>query len=179
MDIQIDSREKDRAIKKIVEEFDRQGINHYVSKLYVGDYMSLDNPRLIIDRKQNLSEVCGNMCQQHRRFRDELIRAQEAGIQVIILVEDGIKFKTLEDVRNWVNPRRWQYCRKYGISTRGDVDAEIAEFVRHGGAKPPVSGVILEKQMRTMTEKYGVVWEFCSKAQTGRRIIEILSRRVA
>ena len=40
MIIQIDSREKARAIAKIVEEFDRQGITHPVSKLMVGDYMN-------------------------------------------------------------------------------------------------------------------------------------------
>ena len=51
MIIQIDSREKARAIKKIVEAFDQCGINHPVSKLMVGDYMNYDNPRLIIDRK--------------------------------------------------------------------------------------------------------------------------------
>ena len=50
MVIQIDSREKARAIQKIVEEFDRQGVRHPVSKLIVGDYMNYDNPRLIIDR---------------------------------------------------------------------------------------------------------------------------------
>ena len=46
--IQIDSREKARAIKKIVDEFERQGIRHPVSKLMVGDYMNYDNPRLIM-----------------------------------------------------------------------------------------------------------------------------------
>ena len=59
MNIQIDSREKARAIRKIVAEFDRQGVDHFVSKLYVGDYMNYDNPRLIIDRKQDLTELCG------------------------------------------------------------------------------------------------------------------------
>ena len=77
--IQIDSREKERAIKKIVAEFDRQGVKHYVSKLYVGDYMSLDNPRLIIDRKQNLTEICSNVCTTHERFRNEILRAIEIG----------------------------------------------------------------------------------------------------
>lgn len=56
MDIQIDSREKARAIKKIIKIFDENGIKHFSSKLLVGDYMSLDNPRLIIDRKQNLHD---------------------------------------------------------------------------------------------------------------------------
>ena len=74
MDIQIDSREKARAIKKIIKIFDENGIKHFSSKLLVGDYMSLDNPRLIIDRKQNLQELCGNVCQQHERFKKELMK---------------------------------------------------------------------------------------------------------
>lgn len=84
MNIQIDSREKARAIQKIMAEFDRQGVDHFVSKLYVGDYMNFDNPRLIIDRKQNLTELCSNVCQGHNRFRDEMLRAQEHGIRMII-----------------------------------------------------------------------------------------------
>lgn len=36
MDIQIDSREKARAIRKILKTFDDKGINHYTSKLFVG-----------------------------------------------------------------------------------------------------------------------------------------------
>ena len=75
--IQVDSREKARAIKSILSEFDTQGVKYYISKLWAGDYMSLDNPRLIIDRKQNLTEVCSNVCQQHERFKAELVRAQE------------------------------------------------------------------------------------------------------
>ena len=49
MIIQIDSREKARAITKIVDEFDKQGITHPVSKLMVGDYMNYDNPRVILN----------------------------------------------------------------------------------------------------------------------------------
>ena len=98
MDIQIDSREKARAIKKIIKIFDENGIKHFSSKLLVGDYMSLDNPRLIIDRKQNLQELCGNVCQQHERFKKELIRAIDAGIQLVILVEHGPDIQSLEDV---------------------------------------------------------------------------------
>ena len=44
MVIQIDSREKARAITKIVETFDQHRIKHPVSKLMVGDYMNYDNP---------------------------------------------------------------------------------------------------------------------------------------
>lgn len=147
MVIQIDSREKDRAIKKIIEEFDRRGVKHPVSKLMVGDYMNYDNPRLIVDRKQNLSEVCNNVCQDHERFRRELMLAQENEISLVILIEHGKGIRCPEDVVWWVNPRG-------GKSMQGDT---------------------LYKIMRTQERKYGVRWEFCDKAQTGRRIIEILS----
>lgn len=68
--------------------------------------MSLDNPRLIIDRKQNLQELCGNVCQQHERFKKELIRAIDAGIRLVILVEHGPDIQSLEDVWFWKNPRK-------------------------------------------------------------------------
>lgn len=107
MIIQIDSREKARAIKKIVEAFDQCGINHPVSKLMVGDYMNYDNPRLIIDRKQNLSELCNNVCQDHERFRKELIRAQENDIKMIFLVEHGKGIERLRSYKYcWISGRR-------------------------------------------------------------------------
>lgn len=175
MIIQIDSREKARAIRKIEAEFDRQGIQHPVSKLLVGDFMNFDNPRVVIDRKQSLIEVISNLTQDHRRFRDEVLRAQEYGIKLIILVEHSFKIKSIDDVETWINPRLWQYCRDYGISTGPDMEDEIKEFVRNGGQKPPNSGAWLAKTMRTFSEKYGIRWEFCSKAQTGKRIIELLT----
>ena len=147
MVIQIDSREKERAIKKIIEEFDRQAVKHPVSKLLVRDYMNYDNPRLIVDRKQNLSEVCCNVCQGHERFRRELLRAHENEIQLVILVEHGRGIKCLEDVIWWNNPR--------------------------GGKS--MQGEVLYKVMKTQERKYGIKYLFCDKRQTGRRIIEILS----
>ena len=150
MNIQIDSREKSRAIKKIIKEFDRQGVKYYVSKLYVGDYMSLDNPRLVIDRKQNLTEVCANVCQDHDRFRAELIRANESEIEVIILVEHGDGIETLEDVIWWQNPR----LKK---------------------SPKAITGERLYKIMQTLERKYGCKFMFCTKEQTGKKILEILS----
>ena len=105
MTIFVDSREKARAIKLVLAEFDKQGIKHISNKLYVGDYQNLDNPKLVIDRKQNLNEVCNNVCQDHKRFVAEIERANEAGIKLIFLVEHGAGIKYLEDVNKWYNPR--------------------------------------------------------------------------
>ena len=149
MTIQIDSREKARAIKKIIADFDRLGVRHYSSKLFVGDYMSLDNPRLIIDRKQNLLELCQNVCQGHKRFTGELKRAQENGIALIILCEHGCGIRELSDVAGWVNPRLKE-------------------------SKLAMSGQRLYKVLSTMEKSYGVKFLFCQKEQTGRKIIELL-----
>ena len=160
MIIQIDSREKAKAIQKIIEEFDRQGIKHPVSKLMVGDYMNYDNPRVIVDRKQNLTEVCSNVCQDHDRFRRELLLAKENGIQLIILCEHGKDIKSLEDVIFWKNPRS---------EKRKKIDGKW-QTVNTNAMK----GDVLYKILTTLEEKYGVRFEFCDKDETGKKIVEIL-----
>lgn len=172
--IYIDSREKPKAIKKIEKYFDDHDVQYVSSKLYVGDYQLVSNGNTVVDRKQNLTEVCGNLTQQHERFRREALKAKELGVKLIILVEHGISVKSLADVETWINPRRYAYCRKYGISTHGDVEKNISEYVAHGGVRPPTSGEQLAKMMRTMSERYGIQWEFCEKKDTGKRILELL-----
>ena len=98
MIVQVDTREKQRAIRLILQEFDRRGVKHFSSKLPVGDYMNLDNPKLVIDRKQNLLELCSNVCQDLPRFRRELAMAKDCEIQLVILCEHGGGIRTLEDV---------------------------------------------------------------------------------
>lgn len=164
MDIQIDSREKARAIRKIIKAFDDAGVKHFSSKLLVGDYMSLDNPRLIIDRKQNLQELCGNVCQQHERFKRELLKAMDAGIQLVILVEHGSEIKCLEDVYFWQNPR------KHEVRWRV-VDGKREKYVVSAKA---VDGNQLYKSLCTIRDRYHVRFEFCEKKDTGKEIIRIL-----
>jgi len=152
MTIQVDTREKPQAIKNIMATFEANNVKVIRSKCYVGDYVSLDNPRVAVDRKQNLSEVCSNCVQEHKRFADELKRAQEAGIHMIILVEHSKTVKTLEDVAKWKNPR-------LSVSPMA------------------VSGERLYKIMKTMGEHYDAEWQFCSKEETGKRIIELLEEQ--
>lgn len=163
MVIQIDSREKPRATKLIIEEFDRQGIKHPTSKLLVGDYMSFDNPRLIVDRKQNLSELCANVCQNHDRFRRELVRAQENEIKLVFLVEHGHGINCLNDVVFWANPRRYKRVRDTNTGKWFEVETKA------------MTGDVFYKILCTQRERYGCEFLFCEKKDTGRRIIEILS----
>ncbi|WP_333647988.1 ERCC4 domain-containing protein [Lacrimispora sp.] len=162
MNIQIDSREKAKAIKGILTEFNHQGVDYYVSKLYVGDYMNLDNPRLIIDRKQNLIELCNNVCQDHDRFRNELIRANEAGIDVIILCEHGKGIERLEDVIWWDNPRRHKRIQDPETRKWKDITTKA------------ITGEKLYKILLTLQRKYQCRFEFCNREETGKRIIDLL-----
>lgn len=153
MTIQIDSREKSKAIKNIIAEFDKQGVTHFVSKLPCGDYMSLDNARFAIDRKQSLLEVCNNVCQDHKRFINELKRANEFGIRLVFLVEHSRNIKTLDDVLSWKNPR---------LKT-----SPLA-----------ISGERLYKILSTIERTYSTKFYFCDKTNTGKRIVELLNEQV-
>lgn len=152
MTIQIDSREKPKAIKKICETFDKQGITYFRSKLPCGDYMSMSNARFCIDRKQNLSEICKNVCQDHKRFIEELKRAATIGVELVFLIEHSDSVKTLDDVKEWKNPR---------LKT-----SPLA-----------VSGQRLYKILSTIEKNYNTKFYFCSKVQTGHVIVDLLRKQ--
>ena len=165
MQIQVDTREHKAEWERIQKQFDDMGIKYFRSKMYVGDYQSLDNPRLVIDRKKNLQELYGNVCQQHERFKAELIRALQQNIKIVILVEHGEDVKTLEDVWFWENPRkheiRWRMVNGKRVRT---VQSEKA-----------VDGSQLYRSLKTIKDRYNVDFVFCTKEQTGQKIVEILN----
>lgn len=144
-----DTREHINAIGKINKQFEDSGHKVIRSKMVVGDYQFLDNPYFVIDRKQNLQELCGNVCQQHKRFKAELQRANELGIKICILVEHGGNIKCLEDVKNWYNPRL-------------------------KNSPKAINGERLFKILNTMSAVYNVDFKFCKKCETGIEIIRLL-----
>lgn len=153
MIIQIDTREKPRAIQRILKDFQAHNVKFFKSKLYVGDYMNPKKPNVVVDRKQNLSEICGNVgstSKEHERFRDEIVRANDIGVKVIVLIEHGHGFQTLEDIQWWENPRLKESPRA-------------------------TDGRKLYKILKTMCDKYDMDVTFCEKNETGARIRELLS----
>jgi ERCC4-type nuclease len=156
MDIQIDSREKAHAIEHIKEAFDRAGVKYYTSKLYIADYMSLDNPRIVVDRKKNLLELAQNLGTDKSRFYREVKRAVEHGIHIVVLCEHGPDIMRIEDVKDWNNPLLNPH---------------------NPGYKPfAITGRDLMERIYKVHISYGVDFMFCSKRDTGAKIIEILSR---
>lgn len=146
MHIIVDTREQ--KYNHVTNYFDEQNIKWVRSKLICGDYQNPLNPTVIIDRKKDLQEVAGNVCQQHDRFVRELELAKELGYKLIVLVEEP-NIKQLIDVCGWYNWRKKKNPRA-------------------------VSGKTLYKIMSTISDKYNVSWEFTSKQNCGKRIMELL-----
>lgn len=168
MQVQVDTREHTKEWERIKGQFDALGVQYFRSKMYVGDYQSLDNPRLVIDRKKDLQEICGNVCQQHERFKAELLRAKEQGIRLVILCEHGADIKSLEDVYFWQNPRKYQIRWK-------TVNGKRVKDVISAKA---VDGNQLYKSLCTIRERYNVDFVFCQKEETGQKIIDILGGNI-
>lgn len=152
MTIITDSREKAHIIGRILDYFDREGIKHYSSKLIVGDYMDIDNPRLVIDRKFSLSELATNLTNDSGRFMREVRLAKELGIHMIVLCEQGAWVKGIRDVAQWHNPMQ-------------------------GKIPYAISGKELMERIYRVHIAYDVDFLFCDKRSTGKRIVELLTPR--
>ena len=145
--VQVDSREKPDAIKKILRTFERNGVAYEIKKLDVGDYVDPERPNIVVDRKQNLGEVASNLFSPHDRgrFWRELKRANDNGIHLVILVEHGGSIRSIEDVAGWSS--------KY----------------------THVSGRDLMERIYQVHIGYGVDFAFCDKRRTGKEILKILA----
>ena len=106
-----------------------------------------------MDTKQDVLEISKDiMSSDHDRFQRECVRAMEAGIKLLVLIEETLPEGGLA---SWKSP-----TDKYG--------------------KPltAVKGDSLRRAMLTMTMKYGVRFRFCDARQTGRLIVEYLTEGV-
>ena len=164
MTIQCDTREHKQELERIQHQFDSLGVSYFKLKLSVGDYMDINNPYLVIDRKKDLQELCSNVTQQHKRFQKELIRAQEQGVKLIILCEHGAEIKELIDVYFWHNPRLDEYDWIIDKSK----PCKVQKYPK------ATTGEQLYKSLCTIRDKYGVDIQFCEKKNTGYMIAKIL-----
>lgn len=147
------------------------------AQLPVGDYMTADehdlrrrgesaidvhamfgwvsfDPKCSVDTKASIHEIAGNLVTDHERFRAECENAQSLGIQLVVLVENDEGVQRLSDLEQW---------------------RESARDFRARGGKKPYDGAQLVKMMRTMHERYGVVWSFCTPEEAGRKVLRILA----
>ena len=145
-----DTRDKPGKHKNVDAYLKANGHQIVRSKMYVGDIALMNDQTVCIDLKKDLQELHQNVCQQHARFRNELIRARDANISLLFLCEHGPEIMTLSDVRNWENPR-----------------LKVSPYV--------LDGPELYKRLVTIESKYNTRFYFCTKQDTGKRIIQLLT----
>lgn len=127
--------------------FSNMGIVLIPNMLPFGDYAL--PPKVSVDTKANMEEIANNIQSDHQRFKNECIAARDAGCQLIILVENTNNITCIDKVHFWVNP----------------------DLVYRPRA---ITGERLEKAMRTMSERYGVKFEFCKPEEAAERIVTLL-----
>jgi len=168
MTIQVDTREHKGEVERIERQFDAMGVKHFRSKCFVGDYQSIDNGRLVVDRKKDLQEIIGNVTIEHERFRRELIRASQAGIRIIVLCEHGDGITSLEDVAKWHNPRL--DIKKFDV-----VNGRPCKVQAYPSA---TTGETLAKTLKSISERYDVEFLFCNPSETGEIIVRLLGGEI-
>lgn len=131
--------------------FDEMGVELVRNMLPFGDYAI--PPRVAIDTKANMEEIAHNIGSDHKRFKNECVSAKNAGCQLIILVENTEGITCVNDVREWVNPDLVYRPRS-------------------------ITGERLSKAMSTMSERYGVRFEFCEPKEAAERIIQLLGEQI-
>jgi ERCC4-type nuclease len=143
----VDTREKGH--KAILKYFDKIGQDYIVSKLDYGDYMFYKNNNVVIDRKNSLLELAGNLCHtsEHERIKREIQRSKEDGCKEFIFLISDSKIKTVEDIKNWSSPHT------------------------------KVKGFTLLKIMQTMAKKYGVKFIICPRKKMGEKILQLLNKK--
>lgn len=93
-----DTREKRN--EHILSYFDKQGITYRKEKLDFGDYTFLlpsaatgqgdiyFHDSIVIERKNSLEELSGNLAQKRTQFETEFLKARNAGAKIYLMVED-------------------------------------------------------------------------------------------
>lgn len=142
-----DTRQKSGMHELKHSHFNEMGVQLVRNMLPFGDYAM--PPSISVDTKANMEEIAQNIGSDHQRFKRECIAARDAGCQLIILVENTEGISSVKDVHKWINP----------------------DLIYRPRA---ITGERLQKAMITMSERYGVRFEFCEPEESAKRIIELL-----
>ena len=101
-------------------------------------------PKRSVDTKKGFEELVGNFCSADRDRVKREIMEAKELGTELIFLVIDEKAKSIEDAKNWKN--------------------------KHG----KVSGTTLYKTLDTFHKRYGVRFEFCTEAESGQRIAELL-----
>ena len=133
---------------------------------------------LAIDTKKNIEELWGNVCNKsHERFKRELLKPINNNARLVILIEHGEDIKCLEDVFFFYQPEQTRYKWVVKKDLCGNPVVLNGKVVkdRIPYTQQPIRGDSLYRALCTIRDRYNVRFEFCTRDETGKRIMEILS----
>ena len=133
------------------EGFERDGVKLTRSKLPFGDYCL--PPKVSVDTKKDIYELYQDLTSDHARFKRECEGARDAGVQLIVLVENRHGVRTLQDLAEWMEPIKHLAVRK-----------------KRAPRAMRMSGKRLARACATMQERYGVAFRFCSPEESHTKI---------
>ena len=178
-----DTREQKN--QHILKYFEKKNIEYETKKVDEGDYKLEGKDTICIERKGNLNEIMANITQA--RFKRELERSKQKGVKLIVLIENSSNINSIDEIPlKWKNQRLEFY--KFQLKKQLGLFGEFNEWYLYREAKdkglkprkPPISPEQLRKALHTIEdnkEDYDVSFKFCSKSETGKRIIELLTRQ--
>lgn len=147
-----DSRQQRGRHERKHDWWGSHGVSLVKCKIAYGDYCL--PPVVSVDTKASISELAYDIDHDHARFKREVEGAKDAGVQLVVLVENDDGVTCLEELSAWV-----ESAEDYG---------------RRKFAKRRLHGSRLAKACATMAERYGVRFEFCAPDVAAERIVEIL-----
>ena len=137
-----------------------------------GDYYKRGS-NIVVDTKREIAEIASNVGgKEHKRFREECKRAINDGYRLIILIENTEGIGCLSDLKQWTN-KHCRFCSHYRKHVCIPADTSTTKCRQHGTRKP-IQGERLAKAMSTMSQKYGVRFEFCTPDEAAEMICELL-----
>lgn len=163
-----DTRQQENKDDHVLNWFYKKNINVIRTKLFVGDYSLLHNQSICVDRKKDLLEVAGNLCnkEEHIRFRNELIRAKDNNIKLYILIEDEIIYN--------VDGVKYYQCPRYKSNQYKVINGVNVLVHKRGEKRSQVNFETLGKVMKTMEDKYGCKFVFAKREEFGKKVLELL-----
>lgn len=141
------------------------GVEVVRRKLDAGDY-GREGSNVLVDTKQGVQELAGNVGREHARFVRELDRARVAGCRLYILVEERPEYADRSRLATW----RSSVCLR---CRRCDPLASKCRARRF----KPLNGPQLAKIVARLEERHGCRFMFCDRRDTARIVCELLGVR--
>lgn len=168
--IQIIEDSRQQATKHDLKNkyFEDNNIKVLRTKLPFGDYALYGDFTLVLDSKKDIMEVAHNLTKEHARFKREIIGANDFGTGIVILIEEDKQYTFDTLITDYKIPT---YKNK-GWKTLANGKKTITHYPGQPMAQFNIETIV--KIMKTMQERYAVLFEFTTRENCGKKIIDIL-----